>query len=67
VAAFLDMLALDMHVSDSGVSRTYDTVLGYERAMPDRGRVTRRRRGLAPNVCDLEQVSGGHQSRAEHM
>jgi hypothetical protein len=32
--------------------------------MPDR---TSDSTVASPNVCDLEQVSGGHQSRAEHM
>jgi hypothetical protein len=39
VATFLGLLALDMHISDSRVSRkcwAYDTMLGCERATPDR-------------------------------
>jgi hypothetical protein len=63
-----------MHNSDSRVSRNlgdgrmYDTMVGCERAMPDRTSVTLTATRVASHhVRDLEQVSGGHQRRADYM
>lgn len=46
----------------------YDTMVGCERAMPDRTSVTLTATRVASHhVRDLEQVSGGHQRRADYM